>query len=160
MTSTTEETAVRHQIVVEVPAQRAFQVFTEQFDQIKPREHNILGVPIAETVFESYAGGAVFDRGEDGSECRWARVLVFEPPERFVISWDISPQWQIETDPDKTSEVEVRFVAEGPTRTRVELEHRNLDRHGAGWESEREGVGGADGWPLYLQRFAEAASRA
>jgi len=72
-----------------------------------------------------------------------------------VFSWDISPQWQIETDPDKTSEVEVRFVAEGPGRTRVELEHRNLDRHGAGWESERDGVGGGDGWPLYLNRFAE-----
>jgi uncharacterized protein YndB with AHSA1/START domain len=160
MTSTTEETAVRHQIVVDVSAERAFQVFTEQLDQIKPREHNLLGVPIAETVFERYAGGSVFDRGEDGSECRWARVLAFEPPERFVISWDISPQWQLETDPDRTSEVEVRFVPEGPTRTRVELEHRHLDRHGAGWESERDGLGGDDGWPLYLQRFAEVASQA
>jgi uncharacterized protein YndB with AHSA1/START domain len=160
MTSTTEATAVRHQITVEVSAERAFQVFTEQFDQIKPREHNMLGVPIAETVFERYVGGAVFDRGEDGSECRWARVLAFEPPERFVISWDISPQWQIETDPDCTSEVEVRFVADGPTRTRVELEHRHLDRHGSGWESTRNGVSGPDGWPLYLQRFAEVASPA
>ena len=160
MTSTTEETAVRHHIVVAVSAERAFQVFTEQLDQIKPREHNLLEVPIAETVFERYAGGGVFDRGEDGSVCRWARVLAFEPPERFVISWDISPQWQLETDPDRTSEVEVRFVPEGPARTRVELEHRHLDRHGAGWESERDGVGGDDGWPLYLQRFAEVASQA
>jgi len=160
MTSTTEETAVRHQIVVEVPVEHAFQVFTEQFDQIKPREHNLLGVPLADTVFETHVGGAVFDRGVDGSECRWARVLVFEPPERFVISWDITPQWQLETDPDKTSEVEVRFVSEGPGRTRVELEHRHLDRHGSGWESERDGIAGADGWPLYLQRFGEAASRA
>jgi uncharacterized protein YndB with AHSA1/START domain len=160
MTSTTEETAVRHQIVVEVSAERAFQVFTEQFDRIKPREHNLLGVPIAETVFERYAGGAVFDRGEDGSECRWARVLAFEPPERFVISWDISPRWELETDPDRASEVEVRFVVEGPTRTRVELEHRHLDRHGAGWESERDGVGGDAGWPLYLQRFAGVAAQA
>ena len=160
MTSTTEATTVRHQIVVEVSVERAFQVFTEKFDQIKPREHNLLEVPIAETVFERYAGGAVLDRGEDGSECRWARVLVFEPPERFVISWDISPQWQVETDPDRTSEVEVRFVAEGPTRTRVELEHRHLDRHGTGWESARDGVGGEGGWPLYLQRFAEAVARA
>ena len=160
MTSTTEETAVRHQIVVEVPVEHAFRVFTEQFDQIKPREHNLLGVPLADTVFETHVGGAVFDRGVDGSECRWARVLVFEPPERFVISWDITPQWQLETDPDKTSEVEVRFVSEGPGVTRVELEHRHLDRHGSGWESERDGVAGADGWPLYLQRFADAASRA
>jgi uncharacterized protein YndB with AHSA1/START domain len=160
MTSTTEDTAVRHQIVVEVSAERAFQVFTEQFDQIKPRDHNLLAAPIAETVFEPYVGGAVFDRGEDGSECRWARVLAFEPPQRFVISWDISPQWQIETDPDRTSEVEVRFIAEGPSRTRVELEHRHLDRHGSGWESERDAVRGDGGWPIYLQRFAEVAAQA
>jgi len=83
-------------------------------------------------------------------------VLVYEPPERVVISWDIDPQWQLETDVDKTSEVEVRFIAEGPDRTRVELEHRNLDRHGDGWEAVREGVGSEGGWPLYLRRFAEA----
>jgi hypothetical protein len=72
-----------------------------------------------------------------------------------VISWDISPQWQLETDLEKTSEVEVRFVSEAPERTRVELEHRNLERHGEGWEGMREGVATADGWPLYLQRFAD-----
>jgi uncharacterized protein YndB with AHSA1/START domain len=121
----------------------------------KPPEHNMLGVEIAETVFEPRAGGRVYDRGIDGSECHWARVLVYEPPHRVVISWDISPQWQIETDLAKTSEVEVRFIAEAPDRTRVELEHRNLDRHGDGWEAVREGVGGGDGWPLYLQRFAD-----
>ena len=158
MTSTTEETVVRHQIVVEVPVEHAFEVFTERFDQIKPREHNLLGVPIVKTVFERHVGGAVFDRGEDGSECRWARVLAFEPPERFVISWDITPHWQLETDPERTSEVEVRFVAEGPARTRVELEHRHLDRHGTGWEAERDGVAGPGGWPLYLQRFAEVGA--
>jgi uncharacterized protein YndB with AHSA1/START domain len=91
----------------------------------------------------------------DGSECRWARVLAYEPPNRVVISWDINPQWQIETDLAKTSEVEVRFVAEAPERTRVELEHRNLDRHGDGWEGIRDSVDSSGGWPLYLQRFAE-----
>jgi hypothetical protein len=71
-----------------------------------------------------------------------------------VISWDINPQWSIETDLAKTSEVEVRFIAEAPDRTRVELEHRNLERHGDGWDSVRDGVDGEDGWPLYLRRFA------
>jgi uncharacterized protein YndB with AHSA1/START domain len=104
---------------------------------------------------EPGAGGRVYDRGIDGSECHWARVLAYEPPDRLVFSWDISPQWQIETDLGRTSEVEVRFIAETPDRTRVELEHRNLDRHGAGWEGEREVVGSEGGWPLYLQRFAE-----
>jgi uncharacterized protein YndB with AHSA1/START domain len=113
----------------------------------------MLGVDIAETVFESRVGGHVYDRGVDGSECRWARVLAYEPPHRLVISWDINPQWQIETDLDRTSEVEVRFVSESPERTRVELEHRNLERHGQGWDSMRAGVGSENGWPLYLQRF-------
>ena len=113
------------------------------------------GFDIAATVFETHVGGNIYDRGVDGSQCRWARVLAYEPPDRVVFSWDISPHWQIETDLDKTSEVEVRFIAETPDRTRVELEHRNLDRHGDGWEAERDGVGGDQGWPLYLERFAE-----
>ena len=70
------------------------------------------------------------------------------------------PHWQLQTDPDKTSEVEVRFTAESPDRTRVDLEHRNLERHGSGWEGVREGVGGDDGWPLYLQRFAAVVGEA
>jgi uncharacterized protein YndB with AHSA1/START domain len=82
-------------------------------------------------------------------------VLAYEPPHRIVISWDISPRWQVETDLEKTSEVEVRFIPETPDRTRVELEHRNLDRHGAGWESMRQGVEAQGGWPLYLQRFGD-----
>jgi uncharacterized protein YndB with AHSA1/START domain len=149
------DTSIQNSIVVDAPIERAFAVFTDDFGSFKPREHNMLQVDIAETVFETHVGGNIYDRGVDGSECRWARVLAFEPPNRVVFSWDISPQWRIETDPDRTSEVEVRFIAETPERTRVELEHRNLDRHGEGWEGVREGVHGDQGWPLYLGRFAE-----
>jgi uncharacterized protein YndB with AHSA1/START domain len=149
------DTTVQTSIVVEAPIERAFRVFTEDFGRFKPPEHNLLGAEIAETVFEPREGGHLYDRGVDGSECRWARVLAYEPPDRLVISWDIDPQWRIETDPERTSEVEVRFISETPQRTRVELEHRNLDRHGDGWEGVREGVAGDGGWPLYLQRFAE-----
>ena len=156
MTTQAQDTAVRTEIVVEAPVERAFQVFTGSFDRIKPREHNMLGVDVAESVFEPRVGGRVYDRGVDGSECQWARVLAYEPPDRIVFTWDISPHWQIETDLEKTSEVEVRFVAETPERTRVELEHRFLDRHGEGWEGMREGVRGDQGWPLYLARFGEA----
>ena len=155
MSTQASETSVRNSIVVEAPIERAFLVFTKDFGRFKPPEHNLLQVEIAETVFESHVGGNIYDRGVDGSECRWARVLAYEPPNRVVFSWDISPHWQIETDHDKTSEVEVRFIAEGPDRTRLEIEHRNLDRHGDGWEAAREGVHGDQGWPLYLQRFAE-----
>ncbi|MFF0654647.1 MULTISPECIES: SRPBCC family protein [Micromonospora] len=148
------DAVVRRQIVVDAPVERAFAVFTERFGDFKPKEHNLLPSPIAETVFEPKAGGHIYDRSEDGSECAWARILVFEPPDRLVFSWDISPVWQLEQDLDNASEVEVRFIAETPQRTRVELEHRNLDRHGPGWESVRDGVGHDQGWPLYLDRYA------
>jgi uncharacterized protein YndB with AHSA1/START domain len=155
MSTSATDTSVRASIVVEAPIERAFTVFTADFDKIKPREHNMLGVDIAETVFEGREGGSIFDRGVDGSQCRWARVLAYEPPHRVLFSWDISPQWQIETDHAKSSEVEVRFIAETAERTRVELEHRNLDRHGVGWEGARAGVESPDGWPLYLRRFGD-----
>src|SRR4051812_47158699 len=100
-------TVVRREVVVEAPIERAFSVFTERFGDFKPPEHNLLGVAIAETVFEPEVGGHIYDRGVDGSECRWARVLVYEPPDRVVFSWDIGPTWQIETDPGNSSEVEV-----------------------------------------------------
>jgi len=148
------DTVVRRQIVVEAPIDKAFAVFTERFGDFKPPEHNLLASPIAETVFEPRVGGSIYDRGEDGSECHWARVLVYEPPLRVVFSWDIGPTWQVETEPDNTSEVEVTFTAEGPDRTRVELEHRNLDRHGPGWEAVSGGVGHDQGWTLYLDRYA------
>jgi uncharacterized protein YndB with AHSA1/START domain len=155
MTTQTQETSVQTSVVVDAPIERAFAVFTEDYGSFKPREHNLLEVDIAETVFEPRVGGHIYDRGIDGSECRWARVLAYEPPDRVVFSWDISPQWQIETDPDRTSEVEVRFVAEAPERTRVELEHRKLERHGDGWEQVRGAVASEGGWPLYLGRYAE-----
>ncbi len=146
--------AVRTEIVVDAPIERAFSVFTERFGDFKPPEHNMLGVDIAESVFEPRVGGRIYDRGVDGSECRWARVLAYEPPERVVFSWDIDPQWQIVTDPNNASEVEVRFVALSPERTRVEIEHRKLERHGPGWEALGGAVSSEGGWPLYLQRYA------
>src|SRR3954469_19365185 len=147
-------TSVRTSIGVQAPMERAFSVFTAEFGSFKPPEHNLLGVEIAETVFERRVGGHIYDRGTDGSESRWARVLAYEPPHRVLLSWNISPQWQIETDPEKTSEWEVRFIAETASRTRIELEHRKLERHGHGWEGVRDGVAGDQGWPLYLRRYA------
>ena len=155
MTTQARAATVRQEIAVEAPVERAFRVCTEQMDKIKPREHNMLGVDIAETVFEPRAGGRIYDRGTDGSECEWASVIAYEPPDRVVFSWNVSPHWQVEPDPARRSEVEVRFIAEGPDRTRVELEHRHLDRHGDGWEGLRDGVAAPDGWPLYLQRYSD-----
>ena len=146
-------TAARAAVTVEAPLELAFETFTEDIGSWWSPDHHILEGELAEMVFEPRTGGHVYDRGVDGSECRWARVLAYEPPHRLVISWDINLRWQLETDPERTSEVEVRFTAEGPERTRVELEHRNLDRHGEGWEGSRDAIGGEGGWPLYLQRY-------
>lgn len=154
MSTPTADTTVHASIVVDAPLQRAFNVFTEDFGRFKPPEHNMLGVDIAETVFEPRVGGHLYDRGVDGSICNWARVLVYEPPNRVVLSWDIGPTWQVESDPAKCSEWEVRFTAEMSMQTRVEIEHRHLDRHGDGWEGVRGGVAADEGWPLYLQRYA------
>ena len=153
------DASVEHSIIVEAPIDHAFATFTSDFGKFKPTEHNLLGVQIAETVFESHVGGHLYDKGIDGSECRWASVLAYDPPHRLVLSWNISPQWQIETDPAKVSEWEVRFTAESENRTRVEIEHRHLERHGDGWEGVRAGITGEGGWPLYLQRFADLIAR-
>ena len=159
MTMQAADTSVRTSISVEAPIERAFTVFTEDIGSWWPPEHHILQSELAEMVFEPREGGHVYDRGVDGSECHWARVLVYDPPTRVVFSWDISLQWQIETDPEKTSQVEVRFIADGPSRTRVELEHRNIDHHGDGWEQMRDAVGSPDGWAAGLRRFAQRLER-
>jgi uncharacterized protein YndB with AHSA1/START domain len=146
---------IRKSVVVNAGVERAFALFIDRFDAIKPREHNLLSVPIAGTVFEPRVGGHIYDLGVDGSRCEWSRVLVYEPPSRVVFSWDIGPTWQLETDPARTSEVEVLFLAESADSTRVELEHRYLDRHGTGWRAVADGVDGDAGWPLYLHRYAD-----
>jgi uncharacterized protein YndB with AHSA1/START domain len=156
MTST--ETTVHRQVTVDATIDRAFEVFVERFGDFKPKEHNLLGADIVETRFEPEVGGHIYDRAADGSECRWARVLAYEPPERVVFSWNIGPTWELEDDEANASEVEVRFTAETPTRTRVDIEHRNLERHGPGWEGVRDGVADDGGWPLYLSRYADVVA--
>jgi len=153
-----DATTVRRSVTVPIAPAQAFALFTERLGDFKPPEHNLLSVPIAQTVLEPHEGGSIIDRGTDGTECRWARILAFERPTRLVFSWDIGPTWQLETDPARASEVEVRFVPEGNASTRVEIEHRHLDRHGPGWESVRDGIGNDQGWPLYLDRFAALAA--
>jgi uncharacterized protein YndB with AHSA1/START domain len=156
MTTQAAGTSVRSQVVVEAGIDRAFSVFTEGIGSWWHPEHHILRAELAEMVFEPRVGGHIIDRGTDGSECRWSRVLAYEPPQRVCFSWDISLSWELETDPEKTSEVEVRFVAVAPDRTRVELEHRNIERHGEGWEQMRDAVGSPLGWDGGLERLAAA----
>ena len=143
---------VRHEVVIGLSQEAAFWTFTD-LDRIKPREHNMLAVPIERTVLEQHVGGDVYDRGVDGTVCRWGRVLAFDPPRRLAFTWDIGPDWQVASDLARTSEVEVTFEAEGEHRTRVTLVHRGIERHGDGWETMQAGVDAPDGWPLYLARY-------
>jgi len=149
-----EATTVTTAIDVEAPVEHAFRVFTDGIGSWWNPSHHILAAELAEMEFQPYVGGHIIDRGTDGSECRWARVLAYDPPHLVRFSWDISLSWQLETDPEKASEIEVTFTPDGQTRTRVVLNHRNLDRHGDGWESMRDAV--RQGWSL--EAFAAAAA--
>ena len=155
MSTETAQTSINESLTVDAPRDRAFSVFTEGLDSWFPREYNLLAVDIALRTFEPREGGRIFDRGTDGSECSWGKVLAYEPPERLVFAWAISPHWQIEEDDAKVSEVEVRFTEESPERTLVELEHRHLDRHGEDWERLRASLTAEGGWAWCLQRFGD-----
>ena len=156
MTQQATDTAVRHAITVDAPIDRAFAVFTEQA-YVNP-DHHLRDVDMERTVLEPRVGGRWYERSVDGGECDWGRVLVYEPPHRIVLTWQITPDFAPEPDPAKASEVDVRFVAEDEQRTRVELEHRALERHGEGWEKMRAAVDSPGGWPGELQRFAAVAT--
>ena len=160
MTTQAASDVVRTSIVVNAPLERAFSVFTTGIDTWWPRSHTIGDSPLAEMVLECREGGRAYGLGEDGSEADWGRVLVYEPPNRIVVSWDITLAWKHELDPAKASEFEVSFTPEGDGRTLVVLEHRHLDRHGEGWEDMRDAVGSPNGWGGGLGAFAKAVEAA
>ena len=147
---------VRKTLNTNVPIERAFEVFTGNMAGWWPATHHIAKQAFAEIVVEQRSGGRWFERAADGSECEWGRVLVWEPPHRVVFSWHLQADWKYDPNPEKASEVEIRFFAEGAGKTRVELEHRALQRHGAGWEQIRTGVDSPGGWSAILEQFAKA----
>lgn len=155
MTQLVDDTTVRVSVEVDVAPARAFHLFTAEIGAWWDTHKHILEAPLVEMEFQPFVGGQIIDRGPDGSECRWARVLAYDPPDRVVFSWDINVQWQIETDHTRCSEIEITFSPIDTTRTLVELTHRHLDRHGPGWESMRDAV--ATGWGL--DGYADYAAR-
>jgi len=152
------EAPVKKSITVKASVERAFKVFTEGFDTWWPRAHHIGKKALVKAVIELGAGGRCFGREADGTECDWGRVLVWEPPNRFVLAWHIDPKWQYEPDPAKASEVEIRFTPEAGGVTRVDLEHRYFERHGEGAGIVRKGVDGPMGWGDLLQLYARTAT--
>jgi len=157
MTTQAADATTTASVVVDAPLERAFVVFTDGIDTWWPREHTIGEAELKEMVLETKVGGRAYGIGVDGSESDWGRVLEYDRPNRIVVSWDINLHWKHELDQARASEFEVRFVPEGPDRTRVELEHRHLDRHGEGWEAMRDAVGSPNGWQGGLELFAKAA---
>ncbi len=151
------ETVVKKVIEVSVPIAHAFDVFTRRIDLWWPRSHHIGKAEMKEAVLEGQDGARWYERGVDGSECTWGRVLVWSPPRHVALSWQIDVQWQFEPNPDKASRIDVRFSAIDGVRTRVELEHSLLDRHGTGWEKMKEAIASQGGWQAMLDAFGVKA---
>ena len=150
---------VRKTMTVNAPAARAFQVFTAGMDTWWPRSHHIGKAPLEKTVIEPRANGRCYGRSIDGTECDWGSILVWDPPRRFVMAWQITADWQHEPDLAKASEVDVRFTPQPDGSTRVDLEHRHFHRHGAGSGSIQAAVDSPGGWSSLLQLFAAEVER-
>lgn len=154
---TTDANAVRKVVNVRAPQEVAWRVFTEKMGAWWPlATHKIGAARAVDAVLEPREGGRWYERGDDGSTCDWGRVLAWEPPSRLVLLWEISEEWK--HDPKLKTEVEVRFIAEGRNRTRVELEHRRLDLYGAARERMRGIFDSENGWKMLLDGFARAAA--
>ena len=147
--------AVRRTITVAAPQQRAFQVFTAQLGSWWPKEYQIGEAAMADFVLEPKVGGRWYEVGVDGKECQTGWVTAFEPPDRVTLAWHLDATWKYDPDPAHASEVQVRFIAEGETHTRVELEHRGFARHGAGADAVYGSVSNPQGWSYCLDLFAK-----
>lgn len=150
---------VRKVLEVRAPQAVAWRVFTEKMGTWWPlATHKIGKAAAVDAVIEPRVGGRWYERGDDGSTCDWGQVLSWEPYSRLVLSWDITADWQ--PDPGLKTEVEIRFIAEGSDRTRVELEHRRLDRFAARRDEMRGIFESEGGWTGLLAAFANRAASA
>jgi uncharacterized protein YndB with AHSA1/START domain len=156
MTDQAAGVSVVKAVTVQAPIQRAFAVFTDGFDGWWPRSHHIGEAEMAEAVMEPREGGRWYEKGVDGSECDWGYVIAWDPPSRVVLAWQLDAEFGY--DRELVTEVEVRFTAQGPERTHVELEHRNLERYGAAMDKVRDSIGSEGGWQGLLELFAQAAA--
>jgi len=156
VSTSVDPNSVRKVVSVEAPPILAWRVFTEKMGTWWPLAIYKIGKANAvDAVIEPHVGGRWYERGDDGSTCDWGRVLLWEPHSRLVLSWDISADWQ--PDPALNTEIEVRFIADGNSGTRVEFEHRRLDRYGARRDEMRRIFDTEGDWGKLLESFARAS---
>jgi uncharacterized protein YndB with AHSA1/START domain len=149
---------VRYELTVPISAEQAFTLFTEGFNSWWIG-HHIGKADLAEAVIEPRVDGRWYERGVDGTECDWGKVLEFEPPGRIVLTWQLNAEFEYDPDLDHASEIEVLFTEENG-QTKVDFQHRHIERLGAGAEDLAKSVGAEDGWPKILELFAAAAATA
>lgn len=155
--SSIDPNSVRKSVSVDAPQDVAWRVFTQKMGTWWPLANYKIGKAKAvDAVIEPQVGGRWYERGDDGSTCDWGRVLLWEPPSRLVLSWDINAEWQPE--PTLNTEIELRFIPDGENVTRVELEHRHLDRYGARRDEMRRIFDVEGDWGRLLALFARAAA--
>jgi uncharacterized protein YndB with AHSA1/START domain len=159
MTETTTLAPVHKTIAVKASPERAFEIFTADFDSWWPRSHHIGKAPMKRAIIEQKAGGRCYSEQTDGTDCDWGSVLVWDPPARVVIAWQINTDWTFQPDVAKSSEVEIRFTAQPGGMTRVDLEHRLLDRHGAAAGTMRTTIDSENGWGMLLKTYGDRVAR-
>ena len=147
--------SVKRTLCVGVPIEHAFRVLTQKMGSWWPPTHHIGKTPFTEIVVDPRAGGRWFERDADGAECDWGCVLVYDPPKRLVVSWHLQSDWSFDANPTRASEVVFEFFDEGPEKTRLEFEHRHLERHGEGWEKIRAGIDSPGGWTGLLAQYEQ-----
>ncbi|MGH3766415.1 MAG: SRPBCC family protein [Pseudonocardiaceae bacterium] len=157
MTTTAPIPPITGTVTIAVPIERAFEVFTGSINSWWPHQYHIGQAEVAKVVLEPREGGRWYERGVDGTECDWGRVLVWEPPHRLVFTWQISGGWQFDPDPEHASEIEAQFTADGPDQTIVTVEHRHFDRLDGG-QAIHDAINGGGGWALLLDGFATTAA--
>ncbi len=158
MTQQRADTDVRVEVTVDASIERTFQVFTERVGSWWPRAYRLGDSDWVDVVIEPREGGRWYEHAQDGEACDWGRVLVWDPPNHVVLSWQIGVTFQAQSDPELASRVDVRFEADGPGRTNVTLVHSDFEKHGEGWQSMRDGVAHEGGWPGIMPAFAEVAA--
>lgn len=155
---------VHKTIRVQAPIERAFSVFVERMGSWWPATHHVGAIPFEDIFVEPRVGGRWYERNAQGEQCDWGVVLAWDPPRRVRLSWHVGPgherpDWVVDPDRSRASEVEIRFRAAGPRETVVELEHSRIERHGEGAEQLRDLFDGPGAWIAILESFAEVAAR-